>query len=553
MLAMTRKKMRMDVWFVITIVLLLLYILFLIYPLGNLFKMAFHNGEHFTLDYFITFFTKKYYTVTIANSFKVSTAATIVSMIVGVTMGYFYAVYEIKLAKTVRMCVILATMSAPFVGAYAWILLLGRNGAITVFLQKLFPAIEIPSIYGFGGILLVFTTQLFPLVFLYIVGAMSKMDNSLMEASLNMGCSGIRRFFKVIIPLIMPSILASALLVFIRALSDFGTPLLLGEGYRTFPVALYNEFVGEVSQNKGFASAIAIVAILITCVIYIIQNIATAKTSFAMNALNPVPKKKLKGLPNILVHFYIYLVTGIAILPQVYVTYCSFRNTSGQLYVEGYSLDSYRDMFGRLGRSVLNTITIPLTSLVFVLVIAVLIAYISVRRRNALTSTVDMISMIPYIIPGTVVGIAMVTSFNKEPLILTATTSIMIISLVIRRLPYTIRSSVATLQQIPISIEEAAISLGSSKLKTFVKITVPMMSSGIIAGAILSWVTLITELSTAIFLYTSRTQTLTVAIYTQIVRGHYGVASAMATLLTLITIVSMVVFNLVNPDGDVTL
>lgn len=550
---MTQKKFRMDMWFGVTLILLALYAVFLLFPMGNLFKMAFYDGEHFTMKYFVEFFTKPYYTSTIANSFKVSIAATVVSLVVGVSMGYLYAVYEIKLAKTVRMCVILATMSAPFVGAYAWILLMGRNGAITVFLQSLFPNVEIPSIYGFGGILLVFTTQLFPLVFLYITGAMSKMDNSLMEASVSMGVTGLKRFFKVIVPLIMPSILASGLLVFIRALSDFGTPLLLGEGYRTFPVTLYNEFVGEVSQNKGFASAIGIVAIVITCVIYIIQNIATAKTSFAMSALNPVPKKKPKGIGGVLVHLYIYIVTGISILPQVYVAYCSFRNTSGQLYVDGYSFQSYHEMFGKLGSSVVNTIKIPVISLAFILVFAVLIAYISVRRRNPLTGAVDMISMIPYIIPGTVVGIAMVSSFNRPPLILTATTAIMIISLVIRRLPYTIRSSVATLQQIPLSIEEAAISLGSSKLKTFIRITVPMMSSGIIAGAILSWVTLVTELSTAIFLYTARTQTLTVAIYTQIVRGHYGVASAMATLLTGITIVSMIIFNIVSPDGDVTL
>lgn len=550
---MTQKKFRMDMWFGVTLILLALYAVFLLFPMGNLFKMAFYDGEHFTMKYFVEFFTKPYYTSTIANSFKVSIAATVVSLVVGVSMGYLYAVYEIKLAKTVRMCVILATMSAPFVGAYAWILLMGRNGAITVFLQSLFPNVEIPSIYGFGGILLVFTTQLFPLVFLYITGAMSKMDNSLMEASVSMGVTGLKRFFKVIVPLIMPSILASGLLVFIRALSDFGTPLLLGEGYRTFPVTLYNEFVGEVSQNKGFASAIGIVAIVITCVIYIIQNIATAKTSFAMSALNPVPKKKPKGIAGVLVHLYIYIITGISILPQVYVAYCSFRNTSGQLYVDGYSFQSYREMFGKLGSSVVNTIKIPVISLAFILVFAVLIAYISVRRRNPLTGAVDMISMIPYIIPGTVVGIAMVSSFNRPPLILTATMAIMIISLVIRRLPYTIRSSVATLQQIPLSIEEAAISLGSSKLKTFIRITVPMMSSGIIAGAILSWVTLVTELSTAIFLYTARTQTLTVAIYTQIVRGHYGVASAMATLLTGITIVSMIIFNIVSPDGDVTL
>ena len=117
----------------------------------------------------------------------------------------------------------------------------------------------------------------------------------------------------------------------------------------------------------------------------------------------------------------------------------------------------------------------------------------------------------------------------------------------------TIRSSVAILQQIPLYVEEAALSLGSSKPKAFFTVTLPMMSSGVLSGAILSWVTLISELSTAILLYTGKTQTLTVAIYTQIVRGNYGIASAMATVLTVMTLLSLIVFNKISKDGDLTL
>ena len=129
----------------------------------------------------------------------------------------------------------------------------------------------------------------------------------------------------------------------------------------------------------------------------------------------------------------------------------------------------------------------------------------------------------------------------------------MIISMVIRRLPYTIRSSVATLQQIPITVEEAAISLGASKAKTFFKITVPMMANGIISGAILSWVTIITELSTAICLYTVRTQTLTLAIYIQVSNGNDGVAAALATILNLTTVLSILAVMKLSKSKDVTL
>lgn len=546
------KRFRLDVWGWTTIVILLLYALFLLYPLSLLLKMAFSGGVHFTLENFAKFFSRKYYSITLLNSFKVSIAATIASVVVGVVLGYFMSAFKIRGAKLLRMCIVMATMSAPFVGAYAWIMLLGRNGVITESLSRLF-GITMPDIYGFNGILLVFVTQLFPLVFLYVQGAMSKMDASLLEASENLGCTGFKRFFKVVLPLISPTVLAGALLVFVRAMSDFGTPMLIGEGYRTFTVILYNEFVGEVSQNKGFASAIAIIAILITMVVYFSQNIVAKKQAFSMNALHRIEKKKLHGFSNFIVHFITYVVVGISILPQLYVVYTSFQKTSGQIYVDGYSLQSYQDMFSRLGRSIQNTIVIPAVSLLIVVLLAVLIAYVAVRRRNVLSGAVDVISMIPYVIPGTVIGIAMISAFNREPLVLTGSMLIMVVALVVRRLPYTIRSSVAILQQIPLYVEEAALSLGSSKPKAFFTVTLPMMSSGVLSGAILSWVTLISELSTAILLYTGKTQTLTVAIYTQIVRGNYGIASAMATVLTVMTLLSLVIFNKISKDGDLTM
>lgn len=546
------KRFRLDVWGWTTIVILLLYALFLLYPLSLLLKMAFSDGVHFTLENFAKFFSRKYYSITLLNSFKVSIAATIASVVVGVVLGYFMSVFKVRGAKLLRMCIVMATMSAPFVGAYAWIMMLGRNGVITNFLSDLF-GITMPDIYGFNGIMLVFVTQLFPLVFLYVQGAMSKMDASLMEASENLGCTGFKRFFTVVLPLISPTVLAGALLVFVRAMSDFGTPMLIGEGYRTFTVILYNEFVGEVSQNKGFASAIAIIAILITMVVYFSQNFVAKKQAFSMNALHRIEKKQLHGFSNFIVHFITYVVVGISILPQLYVVYTSFLKTSGQIYVAGYSLQSYQDMFSRLGRSIQNTIVIPAVSLLIVVFLAVLIAYVAVRRRNVLSGAVDVISMIPYVIPGTVIGIAMISAFNREPLVLTGGMFIMVVALVVRRLPYTIRSSVAILQQIPLYVEEAALSLGSSKPKAFFTVTLPMMSSGVLSGAILSWVTLISELSTAILLYTGKTQTLTVAIYTQIVRGNYGIASAMATVLTVMTLLSLLIFNKISKDGDLTM
>lgn len=550
---MPREKKRIDFWMWVTLGMLGLYMFFFVFPIGKMMIQAVYTPERgFTLDNFKKFFSQPYYFSTILNSFKVSVLVTILTMIIGVPLAYLSTVYKIKGKKFLNIIIILSSMSAPFIGAYSWILLLGRNGLITKFVSNTF-GFKMPDIYGFTGILLVLTLQLFPLVYLYIQGALNSVDNTLFEASESMGIKGLKRFFKVVIPLIKPTIYASALLVFMRAFADFGTPMLIGEGYRTFPRLIYDQFISEVQTDAGFASAIAIVAILITTIVFLFQRWLSNRNQFSMSALHSIQAKPMKKGFSSLVHLFLYGTVAIAYMPQLYVFYTSFLKTSGLIFVPGYSLESYKQAFARLGNSIQNTFIIPGAALVIIIVMAVLIAYVAVRRRNVLSATLDTMSMIPYIIPGSVIGIAILSTFAPKPFILTGTFTIMIIALVIRRLPYTIRSSVAILSQISVSVEEAAISLGASKPKTFFKITVPMMSAGIISGAILSWITMITELSTAIILYSGKTQTLTVSIYTQVLRGNYGIAAALSTILSVLTIVSLLVFMKISKDGDVTI
>ncbi len=546
-----RTKTGKDIWVIVSLVVLGLYILFLLFPLFKLLGQAVYTEEGFTLEYLAKFFSKPYYTDTLINSIKVSSLATILTLVIGVPLAYFYNMYEIKGKTLIQVVVILCSMSAPFIGAYSWILLLGRNGLITNLILSI-TGVRIGSIYGFNGILLVLSLQLFPLVFLYVSGALKNIDNSLLEASENMGVTGIKRFFKVIIPLCMPTILAATLLVFMRAFADFGTPLLIGEGYRTFPVEIYNQYFGEVGTNHNFGAAISVIAIGITALIFLLQRFVNSKFQFTMNALHPVERKQAKGMFNILIHAFTYITVGIAFAPQAYVIYTSFQNTSGKLFVEGYSLKSYYEAFDRMGSAIQNTFIIGGIALVLIILLAILISYLVVRRNNQLNKLIDTLSMVPYIIPGSVVGIALVIAFNTKPLVLTGTAVIMVVALIIRRIPYTIRSSVAILQQIPITIEEAAISLGSSKMKAFFKVTVPMMGNGILSGAILSWVTIITELSTAIILYNLKTITLTLAIYTYVSRGNYGIAAALATILTALTIVSLMIFMKVSKTKEIT-
>ena len=551
-----KKKRKFDFWVIASLVILGLYLLFMVYPLFKIVRQSVldeKTGE-FTMRYFIKFFSQPYYFRTLINSFKVAIAACVLSLILGVPLAYLYNMYEIKGRKTLQMLIILSSMSAPFIGAYAWVKLLGRAGVITKFIKAI-TGITIPSIYGFNGILLVLSLKLFPLVFLYVSGAMKNVDNSLLEASANMGISGAKRFFKVVLPLCMPSILAATLMVFMRAIADFGTPLMIGEGYTTFPVIIYNEYVGEVGTNHNFASAIAVLAILITLGFFLIQRYLTNRNSFSMSAMHHIERTKAKPVMNILIHLYAYGLVAIALLPQVYLIYLSFRKTNpgGEVFQPGFSLDSYRYVFDRMGNTIWNTIRICGSALILIIALAVLISYLTVRRRNVLNACIDTLSMVPYIIPGAVVGISLILAFNNPVLPLVGTATIMIVSMCIRRIPYTIRSSVAILAQIPLSIDEAAESLGAGKVKTPLKVTLPMMFSGVFAGAVMSWVTLITELSSSLLLYSFRTQTLNVAVYKAVGNGTDGRACALATIVTVFTVISLLIFNKISKDGEIML
>ncbi|MBU3092039.1 iron ABC transporter permease [Clostridium sp. CM028] len=537
------KKIKFDFWTIIILISFLIFSVFLIYPLGSLFLTSFQDVEtgKYTLDNFAKFFTKKYYYGTLINSFTVSIIVTLLAILIGAPLAYIMTTVKIKFKSIVEVLIIISVLSPPFIGAYSWILLLGRNGVITNFFLKTL-GIHLPSIYGFKGILLVFTLKLFPFIYLYVSGALKKIDVSLSEAAESLGCSGVKKVFTIILPLMLPTIMAASLLVFMNCLADFGTPMLIGEGFRVMPVLIYSEFVSEVGGQANFAAALSTIMVIITAVIFLGQKYVVNRKSYVMNSLKPISAKKVKGCKNLLAHLYVYIVVALAAIPQVTVIYTSFLKTSGSMFVKGFSLNSYKTVLSKLGNSILNTYVYGIIAIIIIILLGMLISYVSVRRKSALTSFLDTLTMFPYIIPGSVLGITLLLAFNKKPMVLSGTFIIMIIAFVIRKLPYTIRSSAAILLQLSPSLEEASISLGYSEMKTFFKVTAIMMIPGVFAGAILSWITVINELSSSIILYTGTTRTLSVAIYTDVIRASYGTAAALSSILTATTIISLIVF-----------
>ncbi len=540
-----RPKWKPDFWFFTKLLVIVALCLFIVYPFYNIIsKSLFSNKvDGLTIYNFKRFFSKPYYYTALLRSMLVCAFTVLFTTIIGVPIAYLMTRYNVAGKNLLHILIIMSLMSPPFIGAYSWIILLGRNGLVA----KLFALVGMtaPTIYGRDGIIFVFTLHLFPYIYLYTSGAMNSIDSSLEEAAENLGMNKLRRIWSVTLPVILPSILAGCIMVFMTCLADFGTPMLIGEGYTVLPVLVYNEYMSESAVNPYMASTLSVVIVACSLLVLAFQKFVVDKKNYMMSSLRPPAEVKLHGWRRFLASLPIYLVVLLAFLPQIVVVCQSFVERSFSGVVQGINFENYKAIASRLGSNIKNTYVFSLIAIVFIVIVGILVSYILVRKKGKVSSIIDMLIMFPFVIPGSVLGIGLIIAFNRKPIVLVGTASIMIISYVIRKLPYTVRSGSAFLYQMDPFIEEASINLGVSPMKTFFTVTARMMLPGIMSGAVLSWITCINELSSSIMLYSGKTSTIAVAIYQEVTRMSDGTAAALATILTVTTIVSLlIVFRL---------
>ena len=535
------QKWRPDFWFFVKFAVIASMLLFIVYPFYTILtKSVFSNKvEGLTLYNFVRFFTKPYYYQTLIRSLVVCGVTVLTTTLIGVPVAYVMTRYNVPGKQLLHIFIIMSLMSPPFIGAYSWIILMGRNGLVAK-LFAMFGA-KAPTIYGREGIIFVFTLHLFPYIYLYTSGAMNSIDASLEEAAENLGMSKLKRIWTVTLPVILPSILAGCVMVFMTALADFGTPMLLGEGYVVLPVLVYNEYMSESAVNPYMASALSVIIVTCSLLVLAFQKLVIDKRNYMMSSLRPPQETKHHGWKRVLMSIPIYIVVFLAFLPQIVVVCQSFVERSFSGMVKGINLNNYRAILSRLGTNIRNTYVFSLVAIVFIVVVGILVSYVLVRKKGKVANLIDTLIMFPYVIPGSVLGIGLIIAFNRKPVVLVGTAAIMIISYVIRKLPYTVRSGTAFLYQMDPFVEEASINLGVSPMKTFFTVTARMMLPGVMSGAVLSWITCINELSSSIMLYSGKTSTIAVAIYQEVTRMSDGTAAALATILTVTTIISLLV------------
>lgn len=534
----------LNIWNLILLSAFAVVFLFVIYPMFSIFYASFISPETnaFSWESYQRIFHRPFYLRCLRNSLFVSILATIFSLVIGVPFAFFTSRFELPGKSLIRTLATLPLILPTFIGAEAWILLLGRNGLLSNLFREL--GITLPTLYGWQGIVLVFTLQFFPYVFMMVSASINSIDSSLEESARNLGANHWRVFRTVTLPVVTPSIFAGGLIVFYLSIENFGVPTLIGEDYRVLAVQAYNEFISEMGGNPSMAGALSMILVSITLLVTIMQKYWVERRSYTMSSLRPPEVKKLKRLQTFFVWLFCASVVFLSLFPFLVVIVSSVTRTQGPvMYFGEFSLKNLANAIQVAPRPILNSFFLATVATFIGMTFGLAVSYLVVRRRGPATYLLDILIMLPLIVAGTVLGIALAVTFNKGRIILTGTWMILVLAYFVRKVPFSIKTTSSILQQIDASVEEASINLGVPPLRSFLKVVVPVMLPGIIAGAIIMWVTTLAELSSTIVLYYGPWSTMTVQIFQYIGSGDFGPASAYGTILIISVIIPLFFLN----------
>src|SRR4029077_6737943 len=514
--------------------------LFFLLPLLKVFGASILDvsGKDFTLSNYVNVLSNRFFLNGLVNSLTIAAAASLFAVLVGVPFAFCLARLPIGGKPVLLAFAALPLVLPSFVGAYALVLLFGRSGIVTDALQTL--GIPFESIYGAKGIVLVYTLTLYPYVVLPVMAAFKSVDISVEEAAQNLGATRARLFRTVTLPLVLPSVLGGGLLVFIEALENFGVPFVLAEDQPILSVEAYKLFVGETTDNPASAGVLGMLLILCTVIALLIQRGVLSRRHFATGARRSPPLIQVSPALRRLGAAYCWIVVGAALVPFAAVVVISFLQYSGPVLHYGLSTDNFAQLFQRSYRPLTNTLLLATLAACGATLIGVPIGYVVVRHRSRLSGLIDIVATSPFAVAGTVLGIGLVLAYSSGFLILTGTWTIMVLAYMVRKLPFSVRSASAILHQIDPSLEEASISLGVPPALTFWRITVPLMFGGIVGGFVLTFVTVASELSSTVVLYSGPWTTMTVAMFQALEGTSPGIAAAAATVLIICTVLPVV-------------
>ncbi|MEF2097720.1 iron ABC transporter permease [Bacillus sp. CFBP9009] len=542
------RDTRLTVWLLIPVALVL--IAYVLYPSLRTFIESLQKDGTLSLGNYQDFFVQESKTNLEAlwNSVYISLLSVLVSALIGIPLAFIFNRYDFPGRSFFSSAAILPIVLPSLVGVMAFMFLYGESGLIPNAIKDLFGLEKVPfKIGGVSGILIVHAYTMYVYFYMTVSAAINKIDPSLEEAAYNLGANKIKVFWKVTFPLLTPAIVAASLLVFMISMASFSAPFLLAGGYRVLSLQIY---FSKINGDMEIAATQSVILSIVSISFLLFMRWYQNRKDYRMaskgigahrsEVKNPFMKwvMVLTGIIGVIIlllpHFTILL---LSLVPDGTWTF--------QTYPTVFNMENYRllfedpNIFKPLRNSLLMAVIATLANLVF----GVIASYVLVKRKFVGKSFVDILVMIPWALPATVIGMNLIFAFNEPSVfsfgqILVGTFWILPLAYFIRHIPLVVRSTNAVLEQLDDSIEEAARNLGAKWFYTFRKVIFPIIMPGVLSGTLLAFIESVGEFPTSVLLYTISNRPISIEIMNQLRMFNMGQAAAYGMIqITLIVIV----------------
>jgi iron(III) transport system permease protein len=486
------------------------FAIFLFYPVSFMLKEAFRSEGQLTLRYFGLLLASPLQRESIANSFLLASLTTLLTTLLSLPLAHWMTRYDFRGKALLGGLLLVPMIMPPFVGAIGLRQMLAKFGSVNLLLMKwglvsTAHPIDWLGQGGFWGIVGLQVLNLYPIMFLNVSAAMANVDPALREAAQNLGAGGWRLFRTITLPLILPGYFAGAVIVFIWAFTDLGTPLIFGFA-RVVPVQIFDSIADLNTNPMGYA--LVVFVLLLTMILFLVSKKLFASHRYEMMSRGHTSGASLQANPKQTLGLWLVLssVIGLALLPHGAVIVQSLSERwFFTVLPSDWTLGNFAELMGHnlTVSSIRNSLFYSSLSALLDLVLGVTIAWLLTRKRIPLASLLDALAMLPLALPGLVIAFGYVAGFDfnikwlnprQNPVLL------LVISYSVRRLPYIVRSAYAGFQQASISLEEASANLGASPFRTLRKITLPLVMANLIAGTVLTFSFAMLEVSDGLIL-----------------------------------------------------
>ncbi len=492
----------------------------------------------------------------LVNSVGVSLGTVIGSGVIGTGLAWALWRYDLPLRRTLGAVAALPLALPPLVGVLAFLFLYGESGMLPRGLQALFGLETVPFAFGgVGAVLAVHVYVFYVYVYLFVGASLRDLDASLLDASADLGAGPWTTFRRVVLPLLRPALIGSSLLVFMLSMASFTAPLLFAEGEPFLTTQIY-QFKTNGALDRAAAVSVVLTGI---CLLFLVgaeaQGAATRAASGKGVGRGPGP---LRGGARLAAGVLVGLALLIVLLPVATVVLLSFvaeGSWTTQVLPDTFTLGNYAalatepDVLAPITSSLWMASLATAANVVFGVATAVVVVKGKVPGRGALRA----LSLLPFAIPGTVVALGLLVAFDEPSAlaggaVLIGTVWLLPLAYFVRHVPLVVRAAQASLEGFDDRLSEASADLGAGPWTTFRRVVLPAIAPGVIAGALLTFVTALGEFVASVMLYVYANRPISVEVFAQLRIFEFGQAAAYSVLLMALVVVSVGVSRLLGAN-----